>query len=143
MSFNKFIVKFSKLISDVLSLSVECPQVAWKIIFSKVIALKVMKKCWKMSVAFVFPQRELFWNLTILTERFTFNTIKFYFRWKKVIINENEEEWYGVFSNLVWILKQHDDHILYQVYDSMNKDCNINFNIVLRIWWLFMIYDYF
>lgn len=50
------------------------------------------------------------------------------FRWKK-ITNDEQEEWYGVFSNYLWILKQFDDHISYQIYDSTYNE-NGRFNMI-------------
>lgn len=44
------------------------------------------------------------------------------FRWKKH--PKREDEWIGVFSNRVWILKQEDSCILYQVFEKNTTDQN-------------------
>ncbi|XP_049820146.1 N-glycosylase/DNA lyase isoform X2 [Aethina tumida] len=44
------------------------------------------------------------------------------FRWKSRV-SEGTEEWIGVFKNLLWILKQEDDCILYKVYGK-ESDCD-------------------
>ncbi|KAL3286103.1 hypothetical protein HHI36_000616 [Cryptolaemus montrouzieri] len=64
------------------------------------------------------------------------------FRWKKYMEDDNEQ-WIGVFNKRVWILQQHENEILYKVFES-NERKNIykeneDFNKVYND----MLIDYF
>ncbi|KAJ8951220.1 hypothetical protein NQ318_010247 [Aromia moschata] len=56
------------------------------------------------------------------------------FRWKKVL-QDDKEQWIGVFNKTVWILQQSDDCILYKVHGPKIKKENENetyYNGILR-----------